>query len=109
MKYIINLYVTAGKYLVPKLQQRILSDFRYTLAKLMSSDGYPIHIDQVARHLYLKHPVAAAKLRAQLVSTLVFCLDMFKNGDMAREKFKELVEDVPELAFELILAVAESR
>lgn len=102
VKYQVNLYVTADKYLVPGLCSRIADDFPGMLGAIKSERGYPSFVDAVARHIYGDCAGAATELRSSVTTLLALDIKSLKT----HEEFKALLSDLPELAFELILTLA---
>ncbi|KAI7204379.1 hypothetical protein KC316_g710 [Hortaea werneckii] len=103
----VNVYVVADKYGVVNLCNEIRDKLPDMLDRIVPSmcglvKGYPTHLDQIARHIYLVHPVAAKQLRKPIV-------DMFAKhvkSWVGTQEFERLVLDLPEFAVELFRALA---
>ncbi|KAI7321430.1 hypothetical protein KC326_g2239 [Hortaea werneckii] len=102
----VDVYVVADKYGVVNLCTDIQTKLPGLLSRITSPSHsaaqYPKYLDQVARHIYLVHPVAAKQLRKPIV-------DMFAKhvkSWVGTEEFERLVLDLPEFAVELFRALA---
>ncbi|KAI7225404.1 hypothetical protein KC343_g458 [Hortaea werneckii] len=102
----IDVYVVADKYGVGNLCTDILTKLPSMLFRITtpsnSAAQYPTHLDQVARHIYLDHPVAAKQLRRPVV-------EMFAKhvrSWVGTAEFERLVLDLPEFSVELFRALA---
>lgn len=102
----VNVYVVADKYRVVNLCNDIQVKLPGMLSRITSPSHsaaqYPTYLDQVARHIYLVHPIAAKQLRKPVV-------DMFAKhvkSWVGTEEFERLVLDLPEFAVELFRALA---
>ena len=103
-KYLVNLYIAAGKYLVPELQQLSKHEFRATIEKLEGADLR--YITSLAKHVYSEHPEAANDLREPLVLHVVALqLKGLKGeeGGMQQAQVKELFEEVPGLCIDVVV------
>lgn len=103
----VNVYVVADKYGVVNLCNEIrnkLPDMldRITPRMCWLAKGYPAHLDQVARHIYLVHPFAAKQLRRPIVEMFAKHVKSW----VGKEEFERLVLDLPEFAVELFRALA---
>lgn len=105
VKYQVNLLVTAAKYQVQVLYDRITTVFPTMLHRLLSNEGYHEFVESVARHIYQTHPEAASKLKPVVTDFINEYVEQFQ-GDT---RFKELLRDVPELAMDLLESLAESK
>lgn len=108
VKYLVDLYAVPGKYLALSLQEFVEWRFNRNLAHLYYHDGSltGIGLGEIARHVFLVHPVAAAKFREPLIDDIhldIFICDEEKEARLAT--LKELLLDVPELSFELMTKV----
>lgn len=102
VRYSIDLYVTAGKYLVLSLQHAIAADLRGNLNVLCRTAWFFPYIDMVAKQVYLAHTEAARPLRTHVVGVLG---DIFEKLDGAEDvqRFKKLMKDIPELSWDLLV------
>lgn len=66
-KYLVHLYVTAGKYLVPALRYVIFAPLDYAVDLLVESGQFLEYLGQIATLMYLTYPQAAIGLRKQFV------------------------------------------
>ncbi|KAI7338336.1 aquaporin-like protein [Hortaea werneckii] len=102
----VDVYVVADKYGVGNLCTDILTKLPAMLGRITSSSHsaarYPAHLDQVARHFYLVHPVAAKQLRKPVVAMFAKHVKSW----VGTEEFERLVLDLPEFAVELFRALA---
>ncbi|KAI6851023.1 hypothetical protein KC332_g322 [Hortaea werneckii] len=103
----INVYVVADKYGVGNLCTNILTKLPGLLARITapsphSAAQYPTHLDQVARHIYLGHPVAAKLLRKPVVEMFAKHVKSW----VGTAEFERLVLDLPEFSVELFRALA---
>lgn len=103
--YTIDLYVTASKYLVPTLCSEVVRDMGEMMEVLTEDDGYPEHLGRVANHIYATHADAAVDLRKPLVHIIVQHVNMWKDSD----GFKQLLADIPDLAFDVVLTLAGNK
>ena len=106
-KYLVNLYVAAGKYLVPRLQERVRESFETTVGWFRPEhsnapeDSYVECIHQLAEHVFVTHDDAAVGLRKPVVRLIVAVLSGFWDNHSELERLREAVLEIPELCFEL--------
>ncbi|RMY76120.1 hypothetical protein D0863_02144 [Hortaea werneckii] len=102
----VDVYVVADKYGVGNLCTDILTKMPSMLARITtpshSAAQYPTHLDQVARHIYLDHPVAAKQLRRPVVEMFAKHVKSW----VGTAEFERLVLDLPEFSVELFRALA---
>lgn len=101
VKYRVDLYVVANKYLVPNLCAEIVQEFADMLFAITGTGTYPTYVEQVARHIYLTHADSAAELRRPVVELFA----KYRDSWTTCAEFGQLVHDAPEFAHELILAM----
>nr|POF22108.1 hypothetical protein CFP56_36195 [Quercus suber] len=101
----VETYVAATKYMVPTLCTRIEEIFPDNLACLLDSSGPELkitYISQIARLVYIKHDIAAQKLQGPVVTLLArHAAELTQNTE-----FRALNVEIPELAFQLLMALA---
>ncbi|KAI7276714.1 hypothetical protein KC345_g6794 [Hortaea werneckii] len=102
----VDVYVVADKYGVGNLCADILTKLPGMLSRITtpspSAAQYPTHLDQVARHIYLSHPVAAKLLRRPVVEMFAKHVKSW----VGTAEFERLVLDLPEFSVELFRALA---
>ncbi|KAI7157731.1 hypothetical protein KC349_g5415 [Hortaea werneckii] len=103
----VNVYVVADKYRVVNLCNEIRDKLPDMLDRIVPSmcglvKGYPTRLDQIARHIYLVHPVAAKQLRKPIVEMFAKHVKSW----VGTQEFERLVLDLPEFAVELFRALA---
>lgn len=102
----VDVYVVADKYGVGNLCADILTKLPGMLSRITtpshSAAQYPTHLDQVARHIYLTHPVAAKQLRRPIVEMFAKHVKSW----VGTAEFEHLVLDLPEFSVELFRALA---
>ena len=103
----VNVYVVADKYGVVNLCNEIQDKLPDMLDRITPSmcglvKGYPTLLDQIARHIYLVHPVAAKQLRKPIVEMFAKHVKSW----VGTQEFERLVLDLPEFAVELFRALA---
>ncbi|KAK5134184.1 hypothetical protein LTR08_006844 [Meristemomyces frigidus] len=103
VKYQVDLYVAASKYLVPLLCTQIRNEFGVMLEGVLQADGYPVYLEEVTKHIFHTHVDAAAELRNPVVALVASHLTTWADsGD-----FEQLLLNVPQLGVELIRFVVE--
>ncbi|TKA80902.1 hypothetical protein B0A55_01667 [Friedmanniomyces simplex] len=101
----VDLYVTASKYLVPTMCAQIANDFAGMLEAVKGGTGYSANVETVARHVYFIHAGAADELRAAIVNVIAADIDAWR----AAEEFAQLIADLPDLAMDIISALAGAK
>ena len=101
-KYQADVYMTASKYLVPSLQKRASQEFSLALTRVGNVSGYPNKIDEVARYVFPTYPDAEEVLREPLVDFFITHIDNVKE----EAPFKQLLQDLPDLAVLIIKTLA---
>ncbi|KAI6915162.1 hypothetical protein KC318_g109 [Hortaea werneckii] len=101
----VDVFVVADKYGVVNLCTDIQTKLPGMLARITSPSHtaaqYPTHLDQIARHIYLVHPVAAKQLRKPIVEMFAKHVKSW----VGTQEFERLVLDLPEFAVELFRAL----
>ncbi|KAK5697632.1 hypothetical protein LTR17_023947 [Elasticomyces elasticus] len=103
--YVVDLYVTASKYLVPSLCSKIVEDFTTMLNAVQGEAGYSANIESVAFHVYSVHVGAAEELRGPIVGVIVANIEAWR----ASTYFAQLVAELPELAMDVIGLLAGAK
>lgn len=102
----VDVYVVADKYGVVNLCTDIHTKLPGMLSRVTSPSHsaaqYPTYLDQIARHIYLVHPVAAKQLRKPIVEMFAKHVKSW----VGTEEFERPVLDLPEFAVELFRALA---
>ncbi|RMZ12177.1 hypothetical protein D0864_00789 [Hortaea werneckii] len=102
----VDVYVVADKYGVGNLCTDIQTKLPSMLSRITtpshSAAQYPAHLDQIARHIYLGHPVAAKLLRRPVVEMFAKHVKSW----VGTAEFERLVLDLPEFSVELFRALA---
>ncbi|KAK4561484.1 hypothetical protein LTR86_004802 [Recurvomyces mirabilis] len=99
---IVDLFIAADKYLVPSLSKQILADFPKMLQRLQTGTDYTEKLGVVIRHVYVNRLDAARELRSSIVKHIV----KYVPDWTACEAVRRLMNEVPDLAFEIIVALA---
>jgi len=101
MKYLVDLHITASKYLAPTTQERIGFTFEAALAEFMYNDGV------LVKYVYVTHAGAASELRKPMAASFA---RMGDNVAETQERVaKQLLLDVPEFAVDLMKALMEQK
>ncbi|KAK3676862.1 hypothetical protein LTR78_003066 [Recurvomyces mirabilis] len=98
---IVDLHIVANKYLVPALSAQILVDLPTMLQHLRPGEAFHRALESVSRHVYLDRVDAARELRGAIVGHVVKYIPAWTTCDA----FRALLADIPELAFELLVAL----
>lgn len=102
-KWDVNAYVVASKYLIPSLCSDIIDRFGEMLEAAVtecpSVADQLARLEELAQQIYRTHSDAAHELREQIVEQLK------RRADM--KDLKQLLLEIPELGFDLIVAFAE--
>ncbi|KAK5685407.1 hypothetical protein LTS10_003485 [Elasticomyces elasticus] len=99
---VIDLYVTASKYLVPTLCSQIVDDFPEMLEAVAAGKEYSVNVVRASQHVYKIHAGAADELRIPIVSIIVANISKWQKD----EKFYYLIASQPELGVDIIRALA---
>lgn len=115
MKYIINFYVVASKYLVPSAQKHAEEDFGKVMGA-MTSEAVVFLVnlwpqeEEVLQVFETVAPVLYAGDTGEAVKALrpafVRAVRSHAAGMVGVEGFKELMVGIPDLAFEVLVALA---
>ncbi|KAK4902362.1 hypothetical protein LTR27_001266 [Elasticomyces elasticus] len=99
---VIDLYVTASKYLVPTLCSQIVDDFPGMLEAVAGDKEYSVNVVRVSQHVYKSHAGAADELRHPIVSMIAANISEWQKD----EKFYYLIARQLELGVDIIRALA---
>lgn len=99
---LIDLYITANKYLVSGLCTKIEQVFPVNLMQLFHHGSYPTHVDAIVRIVYKNHTIVTEKLQ-DLTATLL--LKRIRELSEYRD-FKRLMMELPELAYTMLVKLA---
>ena len=107
LKYQINLYASADKYLVPSLRERAEDILAGGLKTNMSREQDRRDVYEVAKYIYVTYPDEAQGLRNLVVRKL---FRYFKNRQY-HDAFKRLLAEAPQLKadFEELVAARVKR
>ena len=103
VKYQIDLWVAANKYMFWTLASEISMGLAALLKGIVSSRSYPQGLLDVAQYVYVAHAVEAFHLRSTIVEALRPNMVALKRGS----NFKNLLLEIPELACDLLWAAPE--
>lgn len=111
LEYLSDLYVAASNYKVQKLSTRITRDFPALLATFDDTHELAIiHLNRIARHVFLKHGKAAEELHRAIIERFTKYLAAFpKTNFQETTNFHQLLVAVPELSAKLVQAFHEER
>ena len=107
-KYLVQLHIVANKYLVTKGSDSVEQPFLYALGQLEASEGCFSGVEKIIKYVYVNHAEAAVGLRRPLALFLALQAKEMKNsGFLLEVKYKQLMLEIPELGFDVLMAVVE--
>jgi hypothetical protein len=101
----VDLYTAASYYLMPKLCSTITSDFSGMLDTVQGGLTYNPEIGEIVEYVYDAHADTATDLRKPVLTLIAKHVEEWKES----VEFRQLLIDLPDLAFELIVELAAQK